>query len=234
MATTMYCLPTDSSSARLDLDNGLSLTVDWFRIDMEDRISLSGLTAVTDEIKQDLIAAGVPGAAEFTSVRWFTNDFDTETQGIDVVLTYGIESGWGATDFLFSFNRTETDVERWREGSTITGGDTIENLEKGAPETRYGFTATHSLDSWHFLARYNYFGDWYDDHSADEFDGYGMVDLSVQYLFDTGLALTLAVENVFDEYPDKAVNSGNGRKYPRCSPGGHNGRLLYTRLSYEF
>ena len=56
----------------------------------------------------------------------------------------------------------------------------------------------------------------------------------MQYLFDTGLALTLAVENVFDEYPDKAVNSGNGRKYPRYSPGGHNGRLLYTRLSYEF
>ena len=220
--------------AVLDLDNGLSLTVDWFRIDVEDRISLSGLTAVTDEIKQDLIAAGVPGAAEFTSVRWFTNDFDTETQGIDVVLTYGVESSWGATDFLFSFNRTKTDVERWRAGSTITGGDTIENLEKGAPETRYGFTATHSLDSWHFLARYNYFGDWYDDHSADEFDGYGMVDLSVQYLFDTGLALTLAAENVFDKYPDKAVNSGNGRKYPRYSPGGHNGRLLYTRLSYEF
>ena len=218
----------------LGLENGLSLTVDFFRVDVDDRIALSSPVEVTDAIKSDLVAAGVPGADQFTSVRWFTNDFDTETQGIDVVLSYGFESDLGSTDLLLSFNHTETDVAGYRAGSTITSGDTIENLEKGAPETRYNFTATHTRDQWQFLARYNYFGEWYDDHSADDFDGYGMVDLSARYHFESGLALTLGAENILDQYPDKTISYGNGRKYPRYSPGGYNGRLLYTQLSYAF
>ncbi|MCY3795146.1 MAG: TonB-dependent receptor, partial [Gammaproteobacteria bacterium] len=42
--------------AVLALDNGLSLTVDYFRIDVDDRIALSGLFDITDAIKQALIA----------------------------------------------------------------------------------------------------------------------------------------------------------------------------------
>ena len=84
--------------------NGFSLTVDYFSIDIEDRIALSGLFDVTDDIKQRLVADGVPEANEFTSVRYFTNDFDTETAGIDVVASYGWDTANGNADLLFSFN----------------------------------------------------------------------------------------------------------------------------------
>ena len=215
------------------LDNGLSLTVDYFRINVDDRIALSGLFAVTDGIKQALVDAGVPEAREFTSVRYFTNDFDTRTEGVDVVLTYGWESDLGSTDLLLSFNHTSTEVRGFREGSTIAGGDTIDNLERGAPQTRFNLTATHSIDQWYLVARYSYFGEWYDDHSAAEFDGYGLADLLVQYSFAGGLAVTLGAENLLNEYPDKAVNFGNGRKYPRYSPAGHNGALVYAKVSYS-
>ena len=83
------------------------------------------------------------------------------------------------------------------------------------------------------MARYSYFGDWYDDHSAAEFDGYGLADLLVQYNFASGLAVTLGGENVLDEYPDTAINFGNGRRYPRYSPAGHNGALVYAKVSYS-
>ena len=229
--------PEDSENLSLGavfaLDNGLSLTADYFRINVDDRIALSGLFTVTDEIKQALVAAGVPEAREFTSVRYFTNDFDTRTEGVDVVLTYGWESGLGSTDLLLSFNHTNTRVRNFREGSTIAGGDTIDNLERGAPETRFNLTATHSIDQWYLVARYSYFGEWYDDHSAAEFDGYGLADLLVQYNFESGLAVTLGAENVLNEYPDKAINFGNGRKYPRYSPAGHNGALVYGKVAYS-
>ena len=221
-----------SLGAVFALDNGLSLTVDYFRIDVDDRIALTGLFPVTDAIKEALLAAGVPEAWEFTSVRYFANDFDTRTEGVDVVLTYGWETGLGSTDLLLSFNHTTTDVRDFREGSPITGGDTIDNLERGAPETRFNLTATHSIDRWYLVARYSYFGDWYDDHSAAEFDGYGLADLLVQYSFAGGLAVTVGAENLFDEYPDEAINFGNGRKYPRYSPAGHNGALVYAKVSY--
>ena len=222
-----------SLGAVFALDNGLSLTVDFFRIDVNDRIALSGLFAVTDEIKQALVAAGVPEAHEFTSVRYFTNDFDTGTEGVDVVAGYGWETDRGSTDLLLSFNHTKTRVRSFREGSTIAGDDTIDNLERGAPETRFNLTVTHSIDQWYLAARYSYFGDWYDDHSAGEFDGYGLTDLLVQYNFGSGLAVTLGGENVLDEYPDTAINFGNGRKYPRYSPAGHNGALVYAKVSYS-
>ena len=169
-----------SLGAVFALDNGLSLTVDYFRITVDDRLALSGLFNVTDEIKQALIDADVPEAREFTSVRYFTNDFDTKTEGIDAVLTYGWETDLGSTDLLLSLNHTSTKVRNYREGSTIAGDDTIDNLERGAPETRYNLRLNHSTDRWDLVARYRYSGDWYDDHSAAEFDGYGRADLLVR------------------------------------------------------
>ena len=229
--------PEESANLSLGVvlawDNGLSLTADYYRILVDDRIALSGLFDVTDEIKAALIADGVPEAGEFTSVRYFTNDFDTATDGVDVVLTHGWEWALGATDLLVSFNNTRTEVRNFRAGSTIAGGDTIDNLERGAPSTRYNVTATHSFDQWWVVLRYSYFGEWYDDHSAAEFDGYGLADLLAQYNFASGLALTLGAENFLDRYPDSAINFGNGRRYPRYSPAGHNGALIYAKVSFS-
>ena len=222
-----------SMGALLALDNGLSLTVDYFRVDVDDRIALSGLFAVTDEIKQALIADGVPEAYEFTSIRYFTNDFDTRTEGFDVVLDHGWETGLGSTDLLLSYNHTTTEVLNYREGSTIAGDDTIDNLERGAPETRYNVTLRHGFARWDVVARYSHFGAWYDDHSAAEFGGYGLADVLVRYTFANGLAITLGAENALDEYPDEAINYGNGRRYPRYSPAGHNGALLFAKVSFS-
>ena len=222
-----------SLGAILTLDNGLSLTVDWFRIDLDDRLALTGLFNVTEELRAELIASGVPEAREFSRVRFFANDFDTRTQGVDVVLSYGW--GWapGDTELLLTFNHTNTEVRDFRVGSAITSDDTIDNLERGAPETRFNLALAHSIDQWRLLARYSYFGEWYDDHSAAEFDGYGLVDLAVEYNFQSGWALVLGADNVLDEYPEKAINYGNGRKYPRYSPAGHNGALVYAKISFS-
>ena len=223
-----------TAGAILELDNGLTVTADFFSIDVADRIALSGLTTVTDEIKAALVEQGIPEAADFTSVRFFTNDFDTSTRGIDIVVTQSFELGDGLLDVLFSFNNTQTSVEDFREGSTITGGDTIENLERGAPETRYGVTARYALERIDLTARYNFYGSWYDDHSAAEFDGYGYVDLLGTLLVSDSISVSAGIENAFDAYPDETISLGNGRKYPRYSPAGYNGSLFYvsTKLSF--
>ncbi|MCY3859170.1 MAG: TonB-dependent receptor [Gammaproteobacteria bacterium] len=223
-----------TAGAILELDNGITVTADFFSIDVTDRIALSGLTTVTDEIKTALVEQGVPEAADFTSVRFFTNDFDTSTRGIDIVATQSMELGDGVLDVLFSFNNTQTSVEDYREGSTITGGDTIDNLERGAPETRYGISARYSLERIDLTARYNFYGSWYDDHSAAEFDGYGYVDLLGTLVVTDQISVSAGIENAFDAYPDETISYGNGRLYPRYSPAGYNGTLVYvsTKLSF--
>ena len=218
-----------SVGAVLTANNGFKLTVDYFSIDIEDRIALSGLFDVTDDIKERLVADGVPEANEFTSVRYFTNDFDTETTGIDIVASYGWDTANGNADLLFSFNTTDTEVV---DSSSISAG-TIRNLEHGWPEMRYNLTYRQSFNRWDVVARYSFYGDWYDDHAGADFSGYGLADVQVSYNFASGLAVTLGAENALNEYPDEAVNYGNGRRYPRYSPAGHNGALVYAKVSFS-
>ena len=208
-------------------EGGFRLTVDYFQVDIDDRIALSGTFQVTDAIKQQLVAQGVPEANEFTSVRYFTNDFDTETRGIDLVASYGWETDTGSADVLFSWNSTETDVVSF---SNISAG-TVRNLEHGWPENRANVSYEVSFHEWDLVLRYSHFGDWYDDHAGDDFSGYGLADLLVRYNFNNGFAVTLGVENLLDEYPDEAINYGNGRKYPRYAPAGHNGALMFVKIS---
>ena len=218
--------------AIIEAENGVTVTIDYFSIGITDRIALSGLTPVTDEIKQSLIAQGVPEASEFTSVRYFTNDFDTATKGVDIVATQSWYAGEGNNEVLFSFNRTETEVENWRAGSTIVAGDTIDNLERGAPGTRYGLTYRHTKEVWDLTVRYNFYGEWYDDHSATTFDGYAPIDVLGTYDYSENLMISVGIENILDTYPDETINFGNGRLYPRYSPAGYNGRLIFGSVRY--
>ena len=94
-------------------------------------------------------------------------------------------------------------------------------------------TLSHAFDRWDVVARYSFFGAWYDDHAAAEFDGYGLADVLVRYHFANGLAVTLGAENALDRYPDEAINYGNGRRYPRYSAAGHNGALIYARVAFS-
>ncbi len=168
-------------------ENGFSITLDYFSIDIDDRVALSGLFTVTDEIKQQLVAQGVPQANEFTSVRYFTNDFDTETTGFDLVAGYDWGTASGNASLQFSYNKTDTEVV---DSSSISAG-TIRNLEHGWPETRYNLTYRQTFNQWDLAARYSYFGDWYDDHAGADFDGYGLADIQVRYNFANGLARML-------------------------------------------
>ena len=216
----------------LQLDDGLSLTVDLYRIDVEDRIALSDNQDVTDEIRQILLAGGVAAAMDFNRVRYFANDFDTKTEGVEAILNYAFESDAGSTDLLFSFNYTANKVTEFTQASTAAR---LRALEKGAPETRMILSATHSWQDLTFAARYNYYGEWFDSDDGVVEDGYGLLDLSVRYNFNENVGLALGADNVLDTHPDVAVRSpSSGRLYPRYSPAGYSGRVVYLRMRYAF
>ncbi|MBB1448840.1 TonB-dependent siderophore receptor, partial [Pseudoalteromonas sp. SG41-6] len=66
----------------------LFLTVDYYNIQVDDRISQSEKITLSQADKDSLTAAGVPNVDGLAQVSFFTNDFDTTTQGIDVVANY--------------------------------------------------------------------------------------------------------------------------------------------------
>ncbi|MBT8100844.1 MAG: TonB-dependent receptor, partial [Gammaproteobacteria bacterium] len=180
---------------------GLDVTVDFFQIEVDDRLSLTQDFALTPAEVDQLIAEGITSAGNLANFRFFANDFDTETKGIDVVATYPVEWGSGGdTVFSLAFNNTTTEVTR---ASDAVGATRIQEYEEGLPETRYNVSANHSVGDWRFLARVSYYDDWFDSEDGNTYDGKSLVDLEAAYTWNEQLMVVIGAQNAFDETPDE-------------------------------
>ena len=210
----------------------LDVTIDYFSIDVDDRLSLSQDFALTDEEVQQLIDEGITSAGNLANFRFFVNDFDTETTGFDVVATYPLSWAAGETTFSLAYNNTDTEITD--AGATI--GDTrIREYEEGLPETRYNVAANHDYEKWRFLVRASYYDDWYDSEDGNVYDGKTLVDLEAAYAFSEALSVVVGAQNAFDETPDDnpGAAAGVGNRYSQFSPFGFNGAYWYARVRYE-
>lgn len=91
---------------------GLVASVDFYRIDIDDRIFLSSNfvdAAGSTAIKDYLAALGSPGV---TSVRYFSNAADTRTSGVDVSARYLWELDAGSLTATAAWNRNTTELTR--------------------------------------------------------------------------------------------------------------------------
>ena len=211
---------------------GLDVTIDYFRIEVDDRLSLTQDFELTDEEVDDLIREGITSAGNLQNFRFFANDFDTETTGFDVVATYA--AAWENSDTTFSLSYNNTDTKVVNPGVNI-GETRIREYEEGLPETRYNLQANHHMGDWRFLARLSYFDDWYDSEDGNTYDGKSIVDLEGAYMFNENLTVILGAQNAFDTLPDKnpGARAGVGNRYSQFSPFGFNGAYYYLRVKYE-
>ena len=211
----------------------LDVTIDYFNIEVEDRLNLSQLFELTQQEIDDLIEAGVAGAGSLQNFRFFVNDFDTETEGFDVVATYPLEWSNSSTDLSLAFNSTTTTV-------TAFNPDTIDDvrileLEKGLPETRYNLQANHFWGNWRFLGRVSYYDDWYDSEDTQFYSGKSIVDVEVAYTWNERTTFVLGAQNLLDEVPDDnpSAAAGVGNKYSQFTPFGFNGGFWYLRVNWQ-
>lgn len=210
----------------------LDVTVDYFQIEVEDRLSLTQDFALTPEEVEQLIEEGITSAGNLANFRFFANDFDTKTKGFDVVATYPVEWSMGSTDFSLAFNNTDTSVE---DPGTNIGETRIREYEEGLPETRYNVAAIHNMSDWRFLARVSYYDDWYDSEDGNTYDGKTIVDLEAAYSFGENWTFVLGAQNAFDETPDEnpAAAATVGNRYSQFSPFGFNGAFWYARIRWD-
>lgn len=216
----------------------IDITIDYFNIEVEDRIALTTTQVLSQDDISALLALGVNDATSFTGVRFFTNDFDTTTQGIDIVATMPLDLGDGDTKLTFVYNWTDTSVDSFNP--TIIGPTRVRQLEDNLPETRYSVTGSHVAGMWRGFVRFNYFGEFYEAHLDDgglpiEADGAFTVDAEVALELESGLSFIAGAQNIFDEYPDdNPWASIVGAQYPLTSPFGFNGGYYYLRGIYNF
>ena len=223
-----------SVGAILEL-GAFTFTADYYVIDVEDRIALSQTFELTQAEIDALVASGVTSAANLQGFRFFTNDFDTQTKGIDIVGTYNTSLFGGESSLSLVFNNNQTEVTRFNPDTL--NASRIRNLEEGLPETRWGLTGTQTLGAWRFLARVSWYDGWYDNEDGVAYDGGNfIVDAEVAYTVKEALTFVVGAQNLFDEYPDENPGgaAGAGNKYSAYTPLGFNGGFWYGKLSYSF
>lgn len=226
----------------------IGVTLDYFNITLEDRIALSSLIDIdrTDPeqiaILNQLSASGVPGASTLTAFQFFTNDFETETQGIDLVATLPFELAGGQSSLILALNWTDTQL---KEITALADATRKIQLEDQLPGYRAILTGTHTFGPWSFMARTSYYDSYIValDIGADasgEFDGkYGgelLVDMELSYRITDGYRLTVGAQDLFDNTPDRfpSPELNSGAIYPTGSPMGFNGGFWYARLNIDF
>jgi len=207
------------------------LTVDAYKIDIEDQIVLS-------ELIRDPAILGPLGVQ---AARFFLNGVSTETEGVDVVGRYRLPTET-VGDFDFTVAANINDVSLSTDLSpTLFARQRILTIEKGTPDTKVSATADWSLNQWGATVRATYYGDVLQPGSTDASD-YNtgektVVDLEGRYQLTDRVGLAIGVDNVFDEYPDyvpENLNSNGVLGFPYYSPFGFNGRYAYARISLNW
>ncbi|WP_057831446.1 TonB-dependent receptor plug domain-containing protein [Colwellia sp. TT2012] len=207
------------------------LTVDYFNIEVTDRITQTSSIKVSDEDRQELIDAGVTDAIGLSKVKFFTNDFDTTTQGFDVVANYSNEMFGGEMKYGLAYNWTETTVDKYGENVNQTK---LNRLEKSLPEHKGSFTVNYQADSWSLMARANYFGEWSQFDPDIPGDAAILLDTEFAYYFDNGAGFAVGINNLTDDNGPVAEGAPSGRSYSSTSPYGFNGRFVYAKVTYSF
>jgi iron complex outermembrane receptor protein len=211
----------------------LDITVDFFKVDVDDRLNLSQNFQLTQEEIDDLIEQGITSAGNLQNFRFFVNDFDTETEGFDIVATYPLEWSNASTDLSLAYNQTTTEVAKF---NPVTIDDTrILQIEKGLPESRWNLQANHFWNNWRFLGRISYYDDWYDSEDGEFYSGKSILDLEAAYTWRENTTIVLGMQNALDETPDEnpSAAAGVGNKYSQYSPFGFNGGFWYLRVTWH-
>lgn len=236
-----------------ELGSTFFITLDYFNISVKDRISLTSGITLTDSDIEELAGRGITEARSLTEISFFSNDFSTKTQGVDIVANYDTNLFGNLTQFALAFNWTDTkvvDVRKYQKDGVTTQNISparIKVLEENLPKFRYSLTSKYFYNKWNLLTRLNYFHSTFEDHlDSDELiisegglpvtlESKYTVDFELGYEYQKNIHIALGAKNVLNTFPNKNIHSGAaGAKYPLTSPIGINGGFVYARATYFF
>ena len=224
------------------IDTGpFTLTADYFRVDLSNRLALSQTFTLTEDERTLLISEGIASAGTLAFFRFFINDFSSRNQGIDLVSTYNPPGLGGNTVFSFAMNYTHTELTE--ESKLLTPGDVL-GLERGVPRIRWNAAVNQKVGRVGLLGRLNYYGSWVDHfdarfvRGADSplLEGRYIVDLEASIRLGEGVTLAFGGQNVLNTFSQRLDLFADifGLPYSQFTPWGLSGGYYYARLNYTW
>ena len=221
-----------------------SVTADLYRIDIDDRIVLSGRFDADNypALGATLQQLGV-GQAQF-----FVNSVDTKTQGLDLTVSNRAKVGAGNLTTFLAVNFSKTEVQRVKAPAALEGFEDVllserERLfiEEGAPRRKATLGLDWTQGQLETSLRVIHFG----PQTLGTFSGPPVpnqkyeaktsADLSFTWAFTEKTRLTVGGTNIFDVKPTRqdANETDNGFKYESVQFG-LNGAAMFARLAHKF
>lgn len=244
-----------SAGMVLDIRRYPTLTIDYYGVDIDDRIALTSEFSDTSiaRLFADNGQRGIAGA------RYFSNAIDTRTRGIDIVTSYGLSVGSsGLLRLTAGYNATRTRVTHVAQAplplskfrSLLFSRVEEGKMESGQPRRTAVTTLNFSFKRLALNLHNQRFGeasllDAADPSSDQTVRAKWITDAGFSYQTGTRWSLAFSVNNLFDVYPDDwwdfkdgvnatGMSSQGIFRYPGgISPFGMNGRTVFLHLSYR-
>ncbi|CAA7195745.1 TonB-dependent receptor plug domain-containing protein [Chryseobacterium potabilaquae] len=222
---------------------GLFITLDGYWIKVKDRIVIT--SNITDSKLKDPTIVGEGNEVE--SARFFTNAVDTETKGVDLVISYDWKLAGGNLNVNLAGNYTETKITDFHFPTNLQtpqtdffGPDQVNIIESLSPKTKATLGLNYGVGKFNFMIRNTYFGkvirDGYPFGGVQQFSPKVVTDASIGYDITKNINLTVGANNIFDIFPDLQIyeNSYYGVfKYAPVQMGAL-GSYFFGRLNFTF
>ncbi|MBT8283829.1 MAG: TonB-dependent receptor [Flavobacteriaceae bacterium] len=229
----------------------LTVTVDGYFVKIDDRVVYTGqFSGPGTGTELDLLLR----QANATAASFFANAIDTESKGLDIVITHDaiLSDTWRLkSDLAGTFSKTKKvgDINAsqvLRDAGlvdTYFPEDSRVYLEQAVPRTKVNLTNSLLSDKWVIFLRNVFFGEVTEATTTvanqQDFGTKIVTDLSVGFKASNELTLTVGANNILDVYPDRAdpaFGNRSGGRFDwsrRSQQFGIAGRFLFARLSFS-
>jgi len=230
-------------------DANLTVTLDGYFVQIDDRVVYTGQFAGPGTGSElDILLS----QANATAASFFANAIDTESKGVDIVVTHSanLTDSWRLkSDLAGTFSKTKKvgDINAsqvLRDAGLIDTyfpEDSRVYLEEAVPRTKVNLSNSLISEKFVIFLRNVYFGEVTEATTTianqQVFGTKIVTDLSLGYKPSDVLTLTIGANNLLDVYPDRALDSFGNRSSGRfdwsrrAQQFGVAGRFLFARVS---
>ena len=236
----------------------LTLTVDGYFVSIDDRVVYTGQFGINNTDTNPNNDTGseldlLLKQANASAASFFANAIDTESSGLDIVLTHDAliaNTMKLKSDLSATFSKTVKvggiNASKVLEDAGLVGTyfpeDSRVYLEEAVPRTKINLSNSLTADKFNVFLRNVWFGEVTEATTTvvnqQVFGSKLVTDLSFGYKVSESTTVTVGANNLFDIYPDRADaaygNRSDGRFdwSRRAQQFGVAGRFLFARLNF--
>ncbi len=235
----------------------LSFAVDYYQVKVFDRVLFTGEIGFDDDDSTTNPVEVILLANDITSLKFFTNAVDTETQGLDFVASYNnirlkngsrlgfnLAGNWNDTKIVGEITTPQILADN---GYSIFNRKEASRIESARPKIKASLGATYETAKYGVTLNNTYFGEVTWRHATDPakdqtFGGKVLTDVVFNYNISEVVKFNFIVNNLLNVYPDEIDNKGDvvtdlgGRfKYPwEVNQFGFTGTRVKLGFRFEF